>query len=109
MLIRPHACRIHRQQLIDVLGTPASDPLHFAVPGGGDRLLRVEDPEIEATSRAGAARSTASARPKLWITFAEGTPVTGSRRCAPTADTTPSNSNRLGCGASSLANTHLKC
>src|SRR5271166_4059777 len=35
--------------------------------------------EIEATSRASASRSTASARPKLWITFAEGTPVTGWR------------------------------
>lgn len=35
--------------------------------------------EIEATSRASASRSTVSARPKLWITFAEGTPVTGWR------------------------------
>jgi hypothetical protein len=35
--------------------------------------------EIEATSRANAARSTLSARPKLWITFADGTPVTGCR------------------------------
>ena len=35
--------------------------------------------EIETTSRASASRSTASARPKLWITLAEGTPVTGWR------------------------------
>ena len=35
--------------------------------------------EIEATSRARAARSTRSARPKLWITFATGLPVTGCR------------------------------
>jgi hypothetical protein len=35
--------------------------------------------EIEATSRASAARSTWSARPKWWITFAVGTPVSGWR------------------------------
>ena len=35
--------------------------------------------EIEATSRASACLSTWSARPKLWITLADGTPVTGWR------------------------------
>src|SRR5665647_3194484 len=35
--------------------------------------------EIEDTSRARASRSTVSARPKLWITFATGLPVSGCR------------------------------
>ena len=35
--------------------------------------------EIEATRRASPARSTDSARPKLWITLAAGTPVCGLR------------------------------
>jgi hypothetical protein len=35
--------------------------------------------EIEATSRPRASRSTLSARPKLWITFATGLPVRGCR------------------------------
>jgi len=35
--------------------------------------------EIEATSRASPARSTVSARPKLWITLATGLPVCGCR------------------------------
>ena len=35
--------------------------------------------QIEDTSRAGAARFTVLARPKLWITFAVGAPVTGCR------------------------------
>jgi hypothetical protein len=51
--------------------------LHFAVPGGGDRLLGSRNREVEATSRASAARSTSSARPKLWITVAVGTPASG--------------------------------
>ena len=37
----------------------------------------VRNREIELTSRASASRSTFSARPKLWITFATGLPVTG--------------------------------
>ena len=53
--------------------------LDLAGVRGLDRPCRVEDREIEATSRASASRSTASVRPKLWITFAEGTPVTGWR------------------------------
>ena len=43
-----------------------------ACPGSRNR-------EIEATSRRSASRSTRSARPKLWITFATGLPVTGCR------------------------------
>ena len=39
----------------------------------------VRNREIELTSRASAARSTFSARPKLWITFAIGLSVTGCR------------------------------
>ena len=39
----------------------------------------VRNREIDATSRASAARSTLSARPKLWITFATGFPLTGCR------------------------------
>ena len=44
--------------------------------------------EIEATSRASAARSTLSARPKLWITFAVGSRWSDAARCAPTAGST---------------------
>ena len=40
-----------------------------------DRLLRVRNREIEDTSRASASRSTLSARPKLWITFADRVPA----------------------------------
>ena len=39
----------------------------------------VRNREIDDTSRASAARSTVSARPKLWITFATGFPLTGCR------------------------------
>jgi len=39
----------------------------------------VKKREIELTSRANASRSTSSARPKLWITFATGLPVSGCR------------------------------
>ena len=39
----------------------------------------VRNREIELTSRASAARSTCSTRPKLWITFATGLPVCGCR------------------------------
>lgn len=63
------------------VGSPTSscggEHLHFAVPGGGDRLLGSRNREVEATSRASAARSTSSARPKLWITVAVGTPASG--------------------------------
>src|SRR5665648_187517 len=39
----------------------------------------VRNREIEDTNRARASRSTVSARPKLWITFATGVPVSGCR------------------------------
>ena len=39
----------------------------------------VRNREIDDTNRASAARSTGSARPKLWITFATGFPLTGCR------------------------------
>ena len=52
--------------------TSTSPAAAAALPGSRNR-------EIEATSRASAARSTRSARPKLWITFATGLPVTGCR------------------------------
>ncbi len=39
----------------------------------------VRNREIDDTNRASAARSTLSARPKLWITFATGFPLTGWR------------------------------
>src|SRR5665811_1394053 len=39
----------------------------------------VRNREIEDTSRPSASRSTLSERPKLWITFAVGFPVTGLR------------------------------
>ena len=39
----------------------------------------VRNREIDDTNRASAARSTVSARPKLWITFATGFPLTGCR------------------------------
>ena len=46
--------------------------------GGG--LLRGQEPRDRTdTSRASASRSTFSARPKLWITFATGLPVSGCR------------------------------
>ena len=35
--------------------------------------------DVRTPKDVGQPRSTASARPKLWITFAEGTPVTGWR------------------------------
>lgn len=54
--------------------------------GGGDRLLRGGEPGDEATSRAGLARSSWSAHPKLWITFATGFPLTGCRARLDTVD-----------------------
>ncbi len=39
----------------------------------------VRNRDIELTNRANAARSTPSTRPKLWITFATGLPVSGCR------------------------------
>ena len=39
----------------------------------------VRNREIDDTNRASPARSTLSARPKLWITFATGLPLTGCR------------------------------
>ena len=61
--------------------TEAARVQHLDLAGvrGRDRLLRVQNREIDDTSRASPSRSTASARPKLWITFACGTPVTGWR------------------------------
>ncbi len=51
-----------------------SPPLAAAAACSG-----VRNREIDDTSRANAARSTLSARPKLWITFATGLPVSGCR------------------------------
>jgi len=59
-----------------IMPAPVASPL-------GDALNAVaaaacsgsRNPEIEATSRESAARSTLSARPKLWITLATGLPV----------------------------------
>jgi len=39
----------------------------------------VRNREIDDTNRANPSRSTVSARPKLWITFATGVPVPGCR------------------------------
>ncbi len=39
----------------------------------------VRNREIDDTRRASASRSTCSARPKLWITFATGFPVSALR------------------------------
>ena len=44
--------------------------LDLAARRGDDRLLRGQEPRDRGTSRASASRSTVSARPKLWITFA---------------------------------------
>ncbi len=50
-----------------------------APPAAAAACSGVRNREIDATSRASAARSTFSARPKLWITFATGLPVSGWR------------------------------
>ena len=49
-----------------------SAPAAAATASAGSRKREIED-----TSRASAARSTFSARPKLWITVAVDTPVSG--------------------------------
>ena len=56
---------------------PAADPR----PRRSSRTAcsGVRNREIDDTNRASAARSTVSARPKLWITFATGFPLTGCR------------------------------
>ena len=54
--------------------TSTSAPAAAATACAGSRNREIED-----TSRASPARSTLSARPKLWITFAVGAPVSGCR------------------------------
>ncbi len=56
------------------LTTSTSIPVAAAAASCG-----VRNREIDDTSRANGARSTCSARPKLWITFATGLPVSGCR------------------------------
>jgi hypothetical protein len=63
----------------------------YAPPNGLESTISTSDPTpvpappvsrtrlIDRTSRASASRSTLSARPKLWITFATGEPVSGCR------------------------------
>ena len=65
----PRPAEAARVQHLDLAGVRGRDRL---LPGPGTARSRT-------TSRASASRSTASARPKLWITFAAGTPVTGWR------------------------------
>ena len=48
-----------------------------AVAAAATACSGVRNREIDDTNRASAARSTLSARPKLWITFATGFPLTG--------------------------------
>jgi len=60
---------------------------------------------FEDTNRARASRSTVSARPKLWVTFATGLPVPDAARCARAAGRTPP--NRPGSPAASPAGTCL--
>ncbi|MFN2345321.1 MAG: hypothetical protein ABR616_06370 [Dermatophilaceae bacterium] len=57
---------------------PGVQHLHLAYRR---RLLRGQQPRDrgEDTNRASAARSTFSAHPKLWITFAVGAPLAGCR------------------------------
>ena len=95
---RPRPCGSPRRSRAAPRPGPTSTPR----PGGGSPGPRppapaaaaaacsgVRNREIEETSRASAARSTCSARPKLWITFATGLPVSGAARCAPAAGSAP--------------------
>jgi len=53
--------------------------LDVGARGGAHRLLRGQEPRDRRHQPRKAARSTCSARPKLWITFAIGLPVCGCR------------------------------
>ncbi len=57
----------------------STSPGAAATPAPASPWSGVTNREIEDTNRASASLSTFSARPKLWITFAVDTPMTGCR------------------------------